>query len=88
MLYANSQIDANSFTMHLTDTTSTSYVEFGKPSTSGHLFAKLSQGATVWSTTFKSANVDNLSIKGLIFDSGSSNVFVPSKDQSAILSFI
>jgi hypothetical protein len=88
MLKANSAIDANIFTMHLTDSSSSSYVEFGNPSTSGHLFAKLSNGATVWSTTFAGSNIDGLSINGLIFDSGSSNVYVPSKDQSAILNFI
>jgi hypothetical protein len=74
--------------MHLTESSSSSYIEFGNPSTGGHIFAKLTNAATTWSTALKSSNVDGLTSKGLIFDSGSSNLYMPKGDLQAVLNFL
>ena len=93
MLFASGAIDANMFTMKLTESSATSFVEFGEPDSGLGTFttAKLSEDPNLWSTDMPKTDVadyGNLNAIGIVFDSGSSYMYCTQNDLQVLLNFV
>lgn len=88
-LKENGSIDKSQFTMHLRDSGTDSWIEFGSSSDdTKYTWTSLTSGATLWSTMLRDSNTDSSEASGAIFDSGTSNSYLPTTDLEGIVSWL
>jgi len=78
------------FSIKLTSSSATSYIEFGAPvgGIDSFVLAKMSPG-TLWSVRMSQENVGSgLAAVGMIFDSGSSYMNMPNGDMTVLNNFL
>jgi len=87
-LYDNGRINRQVFSIHLTDSVSTSFIEFGTPQTNENLFVKidLANNPSVWSTYLSATNIEGIKSTGLVFDSSATYIHFPDSDMAALFS--
>ena len=76
-LKANGAIDKSQFTMHLRDEGTDSWIEFGSTSDDDkYSWTDLTSNPTLWSTMLRETNSGS-TVSGAIWDSGTSNTYIP-----------
>jgi hypothetical protein len=87
-LKENGAIDKSQFTMHLRASGTDSWIEFGATSDdSKYTWTDLTSNPTLWSTILRETNTGNAAT-GAIFDSGTSNTYIPSADLTNLVAWM
>ena len=77
-------IDKAQFTMHLRDTGTDSWIEFGSTADDDkYTWTHLTANPTLWSTMLRETNTW-ATVSGAIWDSGTSNTYIPSADLNGV----
>ena len=87
-LKANGAIDKSQFTMHLRDIGTDSWIEFGTTSDDfQYSWTYLTSNPTLWSTMLRETNTGS-TVSGAIWDSGTSNSYLPQTDLDGVVDWL